>query len=883
MQPLFIDQQIHGYRSGHQLIVSTRRLPRQDQDLIDRLSDIGGQLRPGETFKPYLSGYPLPSGSDYVVARTWQDLSAPRSGCVRTRSLIVPIAEWLSMVGIRSLLPLLVPVEFDEKPAKLAPADSLPSIRTVSDPRQVELVEALFFEPRQPIVVFDSAEAELVVGRLLAAFWPALKQNFSVSTYALAPRRIEGRPFDLIFAPKGARARFSDWSGRRIDAVSKSERHPWSRLISEKIFKAEDPDLRTIDTLGALRADQRGDEGALRLALMWNDLAAKSRTTPSAVLGMLDILNSRAWPEFDGSRLQDVVQVAARIAVAEPDEAGALRFLSTLSVKVANFDVGMLDDLDLPGLARDLTMRSPHCALSYIRSEIEAGREPVIPIVAGMADGLGDKRFDDEISNFVLQLPPDLTSVMMLRSDGFAREVWERCATDALGWVPATKTAIGAMSSQEKADLLRKIPAWTKSEAQAPVMEAALDAVSGDDLASFAVAIGKQTGFSIAAFDEPIANAARNAESLNALRESILSNFRGEDADRFLLSTLDLTAMDLEWLDSEVEKTRAVGLLRRLLDNASSKALVSILRDQASRDRIFALLMEDVASSAEHVIRVVGLSDLPIDRYLDIGRALPPFLASEERERFVLELLTRALAQADPDDARVASMIEESHDIVSPRQLVHMATPNGVATQRVAANLVFLSTVSERVKHTAAAAIDDLCERLIHRYGENLGEAGYNAWAVLLRASGNISPDLQLRASLPTLPFAMGKRDLPVSALIRAAFPPVYGELLRSTGDEDFKRLPALLSLPLSFFIDWDRAKSARHELVDAYLYSSWPPADLLLTSLDAGIHNKTLRRLSGTLRGRDYIAAIERDSHRLDIVQLGRIQDCLTHFYHQN
>src|SRR5205814_1989602 len=108
-----------------------------------------------------------------------------------------------------------------------------------------ELVEALFFEPRQPIVVFDSAEAELIVERLLAAFWPPLKQNFSVSTYALAPRKIEGRPFDLIFAPRGARSRFSDWSGRRIDGTTKSDRHPWSQLVSEKIFEAEDPDLRT--------------------------------------------------------------------------------------------------------------------------------------------------------------------------------------------------------------------------------------------------------------------------------------------------------------------------------------------------------------------------------------------------------------------------------------------------------------------------------------------------------------------------------------------------------------------------------------------------------------------------------------------------------------
>lgn len=424
--------------------------------------------------------------------------------------------------------------------------------------------------------------------------------------------------------------------------------------------------------------------------------------------------------------------------------------------------------------------------------------------------------------------------------------------------VPATKAAIGSMSRKDRADLLRKIPAWMAAEAQAPVVEAALDGVSGDDLAGFSVAIGKQTGFGIAAFDEPMANAARNAESLNGLRASILSDFRSEGADRFLLSTLDLSAADFAWLESDVEKTRAVRLLRRLLDSASPKAVVSVLRDPTSRDRILGLLMEDVAGSAEQLIRVAGSSDLPIHRYLDIGRAVLPFLVSEQRGKFVSELLGRVLAQADPDDGRVALVIEESHGVVSPRQLVHLATPNGVSTRRVAANLVLLSTVSEQVRRTAATAIEDLCERLIHRYGENLGEAGYNAWAVLLRESGNVSPITQLRASLPTLSFAMGKRDLPVSALIGAAFPPVYTELLRSTGDEDFKRLPALLKLPLSIFIDWDRAKSARHELVDAYLYSSWPPADLLLTSLAAGIQSETLRRLAGTHRGRDYIVAID-------------------------
>jgi hypothetical protein len=61
-----IHQQKHGYRAGHQLLGSTLRLDRTDQDVIDRLSDLSGQVRPGETIPPYLTVYPLPTGTAVV-------------------------------------------------------------------------------------------------------------------------------------------------------------------------------------------------------------------------------------------------------------------------------------------------------------------------------------------------------------------------------------------------------------------------------------------------------------------------------------------------------------------------------------------------------------------------------------------------------------------------------------------------------------------------------------------------------------------------------------------------------------------------------------------------------------------------------------------------
>lgn len=164
---------------------------------------------------------------------------------------------------------------------------------------------------------------------------------------------------------------------------------------------------------------------------------------------------------------------------------------------------------------------------------------------------------------------------------------------------------------------------------------------------------------------------------------------------------------------------RRIRLLRRMVDDAAPRDLVSVQREPASRDRILGLLMDDVASSADQLIRVASSSDLPIGRFLDVGRAALPFLAKEQREKFVIELLGRALAEADVDDERVPSLLEETIGSFSARHLIHMATPTGAPTQRVAANLVFLSKGSDRIRETAAVAIEELCERLIHRYGES--------------------------------------------------------------------------------------------------------------------------------------------------------------------
>ena len=91
-----IEQQCHGYQGGHQLLGTSVKLAREDQDIIDRLSDVSGSLRPDEKFSPYLTNVRSQKRGllCHRKKKTWQDLEARRAGCVLTRSFLIRSSDW---------------------------------------------------------------------------------------------------------------------------------------------------------------------------------------------------------------------------------------------------------------------------------------------------------------------------------------------------------------------------------------------------------------------------------------------------------------------------------------------------------------------------------------------------------------------------------------------------------------------------------------------------------------------------------------------------------------------------------------------------------------------------------------------------------------------
>lgn len=102
-----IEQVLHGYKDGHQLLASsTKALSPSDRRKMALLSDWNEYVSAQEDDSSYLMCYPLPDSPYYVVAKTWYADEKERPGCVWTHSLLIDIQGQTSFFDYEQLYPL---------------------------------------------------------------------------------------------------------------------------------------------------------------------------------------------------------------------------------------------------------------------------------------------------------------------------------------------------------------------------------------------------------------------------------------------------------------------------------------------------------------------------------------------------------------------------------------------------------------------------------------------------------------------------------------------------------------------------------------------------------------------------------------------------------
>ncbi len=102
-----INQTLHGYANGHQMLASSCEWTLDERKRLDTLSDLNGQCDE-KNFKDYYTGYPIAGGTQYVIAKTWYAEEMERPGCVWTHSLILSIEDVAHIQSVTKLLELFV-------------------------------------------------------------------------------------------------------------------------------------------------------------------------------------------------------------------------------------------------------------------------------------------------------------------------------------------------------------------------------------------------------------------------------------------------------------------------------------------------------------------------------------------------------------------------------------------------------------------------------------------------------------------------------------------------------------------------------------------------------------------------------------------------------
>lgn len=851
-----IDRQVHGYRKGHQLLAGSVELSRDDQQTIDRLSDIAGSLRPREHFEPYLTGYPLPSSNHYVLARTWQDLSVSRAGCVRTLSLIIPALAWEGAESLSPFLQLLqldrLPEDADATREALQPL-STSSLPPVTDFNSNELLEAIFLEDSQPVVVFDSITPELVAIRLLTALWRPMRRQFAVSTFALAPRKVSGRDFNLVFAPKDARSKFSDWNGRRIDGrVSQSARHRWTERIVDRVFSASHPTLLSAidEELLPEQGETVDNAASLRIVFLWKELLAKLDSKPAAALGLLDIATSGKVRE---SLALDAIQPLLGNAVLRAPftlpEAEAWEFLGAIERKMHGRSFAVRVRNVVKSAATDLAARSPEGALALLaRTDDQLTNRELLPAIAsGISNG-----FTDRAKHALLAASPEVLASLVAQSSRLAEEIANESALiERFGeYLPQLDDSLIAAVGESLLPYL--VMDWQLTAAK-PLIQI-LDA---EELADEVRHLSFANDFAAPGIVQLCLQHAREIGARRTILSALSELHSSGHRDQFISDALDPTVEDSAWLlrDSGLSVDISTAIFSKLIERADESQLVAIFGDKEIGEQA----VKVAAAGAPNVLKSVVLNKaLPTDVFVHIVGHVLASTSLENRADIGRRALEVCLGRHFGGDEVlfISTMLECVGKQLDGAYVARRGVAREIDASVASRNLIAFQKASRPAKTQIVFAITDLAQAVRRRRAFDLKSDAAEALAVLFLEAEKSAPLAALSAAGVLLPTLMQQRKAPVSAVVAATFPMIYRELeKRGDGQDLLKLVP---------FLDWDRRKGARQELVSAFLASCWAPGDLALTACRCSDVTRVLHMTDKARGGRDYLRRIAGNLERV-------------------
>lgn len=396
-----VHQLVHGYDRGHELLAQSIRLTGRDLDEVARLSDLSG-LQSAEPTPPHLSCYPLPSGQFFALARTWLDDDAGRGGCVLTHTLLVPTFDWMWRIKVRALAdrlerpsrrvrgelpPLLVDPGAPAAPRPSAPPGQLDELQEFCAKLFLEDVETVIW----PITPDQHESAEAIFLRLVDVLWPAKRENFAGTTFALQPRRAAAGSFKVMMTPPSAIGRFSNFPsesfiGRRRRPGPEDSRsvRAVSGILNLLVRDAAAP----WQDLEALRAVLPASGDALLKVSALEDLIVRGQRDPQAYVAAMDVWAGLAPDESVAvNRKAEILRLAINGAARLDEPEAFAQYLAILTrmhrrafrrLRAARREI--LDHLEV------LVPKHLDLAFAFLNRRAKPPNELLLAIARGLTD-----------------------------------------------------------------------------------------------------------------------------------------------------------------------------------------------------------------------------------------------------------------------------------------------------------------------------------------------------------------------------------------------------------------------------------------------------------------------------------------------------------------
>ena len=201
-----IDQTLHGYKNGHQLLASSKDLTPEEKRILLVQSDLSGSNAYGE-FESYITGYPIVASNLYCFSKTWYAHEMQRPGCVWTHTLLIKFQDLGKVPEFEDFLPRFIRPAID-KYKSYARVIQFEIGFDLKINERLELkdsiVDQLYVNPDKALVVPTDASTkyESSILSIWSDQWPRLRRNFYFCSWALSLKSLNDKIFDLQIIPQ---------------------------------------------------------------------------------------------------------------------------------------------------------------------------------------------------------------------------------------------------------------------------------------------------------------------------------------------------------------------------------------------------------------------------------------------------------------------------------------------------------------------------------------------------------------------------------------------------------------------------------------------------------------------------------------------------------